>query len=216
MNHFVLMGDVVASSKIPGTIVAGELGEMIRLANHLGADSLLSPLTITLGDEFQGVIRSGIETQKLIFLLERCRLQTTAKIKLRYSQAFGAIDTPVNLEIAHGMIGPALSAARKPLTRKGKHRKHAYVRVGIDYLNDMLEDLYTVSLSISSRWKAADYKLVCEMLSNSNDRMVGELFEMDASEVWKRRKNLRIGEFQAMERSILAMFERWSELRDLE
>lgn len=208
---YVLMGDVVASSRQDAQRVAAELSRLVGEANLRFRDDLRSPLTVTLGDEFQGVARSATAMQAIVLEIERQRFVTQAGIQLRYSQAFGEIGTAINPYVAYGMIGPALKAARERLTRKGRRRKSVYVDIGEPALNNLLENLYLLLSSLSRNWKLKDYPLIADMLGCENDAVVASNHDMLRSEVWKRRKNLRIAEYAAIRESIMIVARHWAD-----
>ena len=63
--------------------------------------SLISPITITLGDEFQGIVESLEQGITIIFDLERVLSSEDYPFQLRYALGYGHILTPINSEIAH-------------------------------------------------------------------------------------------------------------------
>ena len=65
-------------------------------------------MTITLGDEFQGVIDSTENAIKVIFEIEEEIINNNQDLKLRYVINKGKIDTPINKNIAYEMLKLAL------------------------------------------------------------------------------------------------------------
>jgi len=110
-RSIVLIGDIEDSQALSA-------GEREGLQNTLSAfldklnsknPALVSPYTITLGDEFQAVYdhAEGICTDILKILAE------LHPVTVRFSVGVGAIDTSINTEQAIGMDGPAFHAARE-------------------------------------------------------------------------------------------------------
>lgn len=84
--------------------------ELARI-NRDSALQILSPYTITLGDEFQVLYKNTDTLFADIFgILYSCH-----PIKMRFSLSIGIISTAVNAEAAIGMDGPAFYASRKQL-----------------------------------------------------------------------------------------------------
>ncbi len=72
-------------------------------------DGILSPYTITLGDEFQAVYT---DADRLFVHLIKILMELHPAV-VRFSMGIGSIDTPINKEQAIGMDGPAFHEARK-------------------------------------------------------------------------------------------------------
>ena len=107
----VLIADIEESRKMKGPKREQIQNRLSGVLEELSCDSpsLVSPYTITLGDEFQAVFRSadGICVHILKILTE------LHPVTVRFSLAAGTITTPINREQAIGMDGPAFHAARR-------------------------------------------------------------------------------------------------------
>ncbi len=55
-SYPIFMGDVVNSSDYDGEVLSKGLKELVESTNKKFGKAILSPLTITLGDEFQGIL----------------------------------------------------------------------------------------------------------------------------------------------------------------
>lgn len=108
MKNIVIIADIVGSKKITDrnrvqTQLKQELKEINATASHL-----LSPYTITLGDEFQAVYSNPQSIlQDLLHITVRL-----FPIRIRFSIGIGAISTDINPNEALGMDGPAFYLAR--------------------------------------------------------------------------------------------------------
>ena len=113
MSKIVLIGDIVASRKIRDrAAVQKKLKAALRQLSGKNRN-LLSPYTITLGDEFQAVFdkTDGMFADAISILTSLYPEQ------VRFSVGVGALDTPVNRQQAIGMDGPALYLARQGIER---------------------------------------------------------------------------------------------------
>lgn len=109
MKHLVLIGDIVGSRQVSGrAALQRQLQAAVQAVNHRSQAWLASPLTITLGDEFQAVYRGSQTVFSDIFFL----LHALAPLRARFALAAGEIVTPLNKKQAIGMDGPAFHAAR--------------------------------------------------------------------------------------------------------
>ncbi|MGH6952113.1 MAG: SatD family protein [Vitreimonas sp.] len=114
----VLMGDLVGSEKAASAkAVHRVFNRAIARANKRHAAQILSPLTITLGDEFQGLISSFVGAWTLAAELRLGLLHEG--VSCRFVVGAATIETPLNRARAWNMMGPGLADARAKLNDKG-------------------------------------------------------------------------------------------------
>lgn len=197
-SYHILMGDVIGSSDYESEKLGKNLKELVGMANQGLDEKTLSPYTVTLGDEFQGItksLRSGIET---LFFLEEKRLIEVYDFKLHYVLHFGKIETEINPKTSYGMLGEGLTQARKKLTAKKRDRRRFNFSLASKEKTKQLNRLFEVLDGIIERWKKDDFKLIMDMIKNENDREVGEKHEKDRSQIYRRRKTLMINEYNLL------------------
>ncbi len=149
MSKIVLIGDIVASRKIKDrSSVQKKLKSTIRQLNR-NNPNLLSPYTITLGDEFQAVFNKA----ELIFSDIITIMLALYPEQVRFSIGAGAIDTPINKQQAIGMDGPAFYLARKGI----EHLKATGYLFTTNGLIEAQQDIVNNSLYLVShhmaKWK---------------------------------------------------------------
>ena len=126
MKKVVLIGDVISSKEIPNRGAAQrKINSALKKINGQSRSGLISPYTITLGDEFQSVYENADSILYDIFAL----MEYVYPIKIRFSLGVGKISTQINREMALGMDGTAFHFARQ----------------GIDELKDL--DKYSINIS---------------------------------------------------------------------
>jgi hypothetical protein len=125
-NSIVVVGDLVASRKIAArSTVQNVLEICLKNLNRVQGEGLLSPYTITLGDEFQAVFS---RPERL--LGDALKIFVAVHpVLVRISFGIGEITTPINPEQAIGMDGPAFHAAREGIERL-KQSKNLLVIAG--------------------------------------------------------------------------------------
>jgi len=109
-TYIVVIGDIVESKDLKPAQRKKTQNQLEDVFHQLNRQSrqLLSPYTITLGDEFQAVYRSADQLFHDIWAF-------TAQIhpvKVRVAISVGEITTEINREQSLGMDGPAFHAAR--------------------------------------------------------------------------------------------------------
>jgi len=203
-TYYILMGDVIRSRDYDLEKLAEELKELVQSANRNLRCKTLSPYTITLGDEFQGVtqsLESGIET---LFYFEEQRLARQWDFSVRYVLHHGKIDTEINPETSYGMLGEGLTRARNQLASKKRDRKRFQVSLDDRELGDQINRLFEVISGITDRWKTDDFALIHDMIRNENDQEVGDIHGKDRSQIYKRRKTLLVKEYTLLKESIFS------------
>ena len=197
-KYYIVMSDVISSHSHDGNYVSNSLSLLVDACNKNFGNRILSPYTVTLGDEFQGItstLKSAVES---IFFVEEFILKKTITFTLRYVTYYGEIENKINPKIAHGMLGNGLTQARHMLNNK-KPNTHRF-KFGLDdsNLSKQLNQLFFLLESLIDKWKHIDYPIISEMLVNDNDHNVGKKFEKNRSQIWKRRRSLRIEDYNTI------------------
>jgi len=192
------MGDVVNSSDYDGEELSKGLKKLVESTNKKFGNSILSPLTITLGDEFQGILSSVSSGIDLLFHFEEELLKTEPDFKLHYVFLLGEIETEINPDIAYEMMGKGLTEARKLLSTKKRNRKRFQFKLENKKQTEQLTKIFEVLDTIILNWKKEDYPLILDMINNDNNSEVGELHDKNRDQIWKRRKTLMINEYNLL------------------
>lgn len=200
-DYFILMGDIIASGAKPGDKLSQDFHQLIEQCNRDMARHILSPYTITLGDEFQGVGLSLQSVLQTIFYLEEAKLRNQFGFHLRMVMHHGVIETPINTEIAHGMLGPGLTQTRKLLNEKQGKRFVVDFEPPLEC--QLVQQAFDVCESIMRDWRVQDFKLIADMIESSDNTWVGERHGKNRSQIWKRRKSLRIEDYLKLRSIIL-------------
>lgn len=145
--------------------------------NEAHADHLVSPCTITLGDEFQAVYRDA----RTLFADFCTILVGIHPARIRFSVGIGPLTTPVNPRQAIGMDGPAFHVARDAMDAAFKHSGHLFrvrhagkptpgwLRTGLDVVSHEMASwrsnrLWTLRERLDDR-EFAEYFLLGTLLS---------------------------------------------------
>lgn len=116
-DHAVIMGDLVASERADSRRdVHRRFNAVIDRLNDERRTALASPLTITLGDEFQGL---ALELGAAMRIARAVRFALMADdLDCRVLVGRVTIETPVNPDRAWNMMGEGLARARERIDRK--------------------------------------------------------------------------------------------------
>jgi hypothetical protein len=200
-NHTILMADIIKSSAYEQDALMRGFKRVVSEANRSIGDSFLSPMTITLGDEFQSVPATLSAAIDAIFKIEEEIIDQRLAFKLRYVLTEGRIDTPINTDVAYAMLGSGLTSARELLSlakkRPGNRRFH--IALAEAETNQALSDAFLVLQVIIDHWRPGrDYELVSEFLKDSDYKIVAARTGKTRSLIHKRRKSLMIEQYFAM------------------
>lgn len=213
-NQVILMADVIQSGSHDATRLSRHLKSMISAANRVKSNGVISPLTVTLGDEFQGVCKSveaGIKT--ILWLEHRLRTKPLSiddslnPYGLRYVLHEGIISTPLNSERAHGMLGPGLTKARQLLNHKERGQSRFQISIAEAKLSRQLQRAFRVMDELTQNYKAEDYVFIEMLLHEPDSERIGKKIGRHRTSIGRRRRSLQIGILQNIESLIIDLSE---------
>ena len=144
MNRLVMIADIIDSRNLANRKqVQTELESLLGILNGK-QDQLLSPYTITLGDEFQALYDGADRVFPDLLAIMR----QLHPVELRFALGVGPLSTEINPERAIGMDGPAFHRARDLLTEM-KHDNRTLAITGLpddDGLRDAALGLFNLQL----------------------------------------------------------------------
>jgi hypothetical protein len=199
----ILMGDIIGSSKHDARQLRNEFMGLVSLCNENLEHNIISPYTVTLGDEFQGIATSLHAVIEAIFYMEETILRRGLAFKIRYVAVHGAIDTPINQLKAHTMMGAGLTKARKILTDKRRGEPRFRFDLTDAYTMNQLNRLFLVLGGLTDRWDTGDGLLIFDMLASPHNEEVGFMHGKNRTQIWKRRRHLLIEEYRALKEVIM-------------
>ncbi|MEX0770240.1 MAG: SatD family protein [Balneolaceae bacterium] len=119
-SYIVAIGDIEGSKKLDlkkRKQTQSSLETVFQKLNR-EADSIISPYTITLGDEFQVVYHKADDLFKHIWAI----MTAIHPVNVRISIGVGEITTKINKDYAMGMDGSAFHKARKNIEKMRKEK----------------------------------------------------------------------------------------------
>jgi len=213
-DYHILMADIIGSRKKSGVDLMSRFKKIVSSVNSKEKDNLLSPLTITIGDEYQGIAHSLSAAIRILTSMEEQIVLDGKPFRLRHVILVGGVDTPINPSSAHGMLGQGLTKARETLASL-KNRswqkpnnifKHARIRISCpDKAKEAgLNRLFLVYQGLIDRWKNKDLEEASAFLRFRDYRKVADYLGKDESSTHRREKSLMINEYLAIRELILS------------
>jgi SatD family (SatD) len=202
----VLMADIVGSTKRNSKLLMTDFKNLVTDINTTHKRYILSPLTITLGDEFQGVVKDVYGTFQIIFNLELSLIRLKRSFTLRYVIQEGKIDTKLNRTKAYEMLGPGLTAARKQLNTMKSSKSRFRIALNNQILSTQLALAMNSYQGITDQWTPAQKKVVVAFLEHNLDyRKVASKLKKDPTNMWRRKKSLLVEEVDSLKKLVLLM-----------
>lgn len=204
MDYPILMADIVNSRKENSKNLIVDFKEIVNFVNDKWSDNILSPLTITLGDEFQSVVNTTENAYKIIFDIEEYIVKNNIRLKLRYVVNYGEIETEINNNIAYEMLGNGLTLAREKLNelKTSKNRFFIITKQNTE-AEEIINSLFKIYENYIDGWKYNEFYIVREFLLNKHYQQIAENLDMNISSSWRRQKSLNIEEYSICKKLIL-------------
>ncbi len=193
-NYFILMADV-KDSRRENTDIISPLKGLVTAINRKFKKEILSPLTITLGDEFQGIMKDLQTSLAAIIELEELIIKDEINYKLRYVLNYGPIDTKINPENAHEMFGEGLTKAREALDKSKKTGSRFTLYFPNNETELILNDLFFILQNYIDNWDKTDYKYLKAYWDKNSYRGLIDSTGYTKSGAWKKAKALEIGNY---------------------
>tara|TARA_Y100001972_G_scaffold128821_1_gene191972 strand:+ start:5348 stop:5971 length:624 start_codon:yes stop_codon:yes gene_type:complete len=191
--YYILMADIVDSSEYSSGPLMDEFKQLVKKVNKEFDDGIKSPLTITLGDEFQGIMKDLSSAVDIIFRLEELIVERASGFKMRYVLLYGEVETPIEERHAHGMLGKGLTEARNRLTEL-KKSFNRFEMAGLP-IADQLNKLFVLFQHFVDSWHEKDRQVVDAFLKYGDYKMVAKKLKKDPSTMWRRERSLAISEY---------------------
>lgn len=144
-THAVVMGDLIRSEAAPSVERLHQTFNRAVDEVNAAEPGVVSPLTITLGDEFQGLCRSLADALEIAKVL-RLKL-LSQKVECRFAIGVARLETPVREDRAWNMMGPGLAATREKLADKRHPNAYRFHLPDEPLLQELLEAIaYSLTL----------------------------------------------------------------------
>lgn len=202
-SYHIIMADIISSRQInKKDDFMRQFKALTNLANQEFKNHIISPLTITLGDEFQGVVDSSETLFKLLFFLDESIIAAKYSFELRYSMVYGEIETEINKKIAYEMYGSGLTKAREALKNVKLSGDNYFISLN-QKTDNQLSLCMKLYQSIKSEWKLSEFEIVSAFLNNNDYKDLKRMgLYKTRSGAWKKGKSLRINEYNIIKQLI--------------
>jgi SatD family (SatD) len=156
-RYLAVIADMVGSRGVPRSRrgpLQKKFGDLMVRLNRDYRKMIAAKFVITLGDEFQGLLRSATVIPELIWHLE----EDFPACPFRVAIGLGRLDTPLQ-KYAINIDGPALHSARTAIEYAKKTKALGGVFRGFGDLDEILNGMARLLWFQRSRWTNAQRKI---------------------------------------------------------
>ena len=192
-SYIVIIGDIELSRKIPEDErkqLQKKLETVFRKLNR-ASGCIISPYTITLGDEFQAVYESAEDIFQHIWTI----IATIHPVYVRMSIGVGEITTEINQKNALGMDGPAFYKARERLLQMKENSLLLSVATGDEAFNRLVNNSFRILNANLRSWKKNRFTILQQLYEGNEIKQIAK--EIGLSEV-AVYKNINAGTLEAV------------------
>lgn len=208
------MGDIVGSRDVNSEVeLYRNFNEAIIVANKEYKNIIVSPLTVTLGDEFQGLTNNLTDSFTMANKLRVDFLKRN--INMRFVIGDSEIDsTIINKKNSWNMLGKGLAEARELLNDKrlkNSYRFNFLKKKNIELMNlleDMVNTLGESMTKIEQKWNSNQITTIIEYRKQGYNRMkVAEKLGRNRSSLYKSLKSAQVSLYELQIESIISALE---------
>lgn len=185
MKYLVLIGDIVESKKIQKReMFQSEFQDLINSLNGEHKNKLVSPLTITLGDEFQGLLN---DSKNLFSIIHKIQ-SSFQDVTFRFALSVGDISTKINHESAIGMDGAGFHFARDAM-EKNKIEKRNFAYDGGQPEAIIIDNMLKWINQSTAKWKKEKWKTLLLKQQGKSQKEIEQQIRISQSAISQNLKN---------------------------
>lgn len=176
-QYLAIIGDLKGSRQIEQRDQAQQdIRRVLEEMNDLFPDIIVTRLTLTLGDEFQALLKPDVQVTRLLDELE-LRL---AAYPFRLGLGYGSISTAIDPNLSIGADGPCYWHARKAIKWVHDNSAGGKYRVAIrgfgSLWDDLLNSLFQTTDAIKYGWTALQRQTFDALLTHG---IYNDVFEQN-------------------------------------
>lgn len=190
-DYIVIIGDIRYSKQIENRQKLQHVLERTLAKINKNNLSIVSPYTITLGDEFQAVY----DEFKDIFLAILTIVNVIFPIECRFSISLGEIATDINRKQAMGMDGEAFHRARDGINYLKDEKKYIVIQTKEGIYDRLFSSVIDAVFQEIYRYKKTNRAgYILDVLKGHGTTEIAGLHHVSRANVYKNIKNWNIKE----------------------
>ena len=166
-NLVAIIGDIIDSRNIEDrSQIQEKLNKLLRDVNIKYKEYIVSKWTITLGDEFQVLIKPNLEIFKILDYIS----YKMDPIKIRFGIGLGEIYTNINYEKSVGADGPAYWNARDAIEFIHDNNNYGSSKISFKSKNkndEIINNLLNYTDWMKENWTNTQKEILYALLENN-------------------------------------------------
>lgn len=195
-KYVVIIGDIIDSKKIANrNEVQQKLKKILSDVNSMYKEEIVAKFKISLGDEFQGLLKNQGNIIKIISVIE----EALAPVKLRFGIGIGGVSTDINFDNSLEIDGEAYYRARK-MVREIENKKSQYAESNTNIMicssdeqsldDELANAVLSVCTALKSKWTNRQREIISAYLRNfENQYKTAEALNIAQSSVNRALNN---------------------------
>jgi hypothetical protein len=212
VQYIAVIADIVHSRRIVGADrhdLQRRVERALTKLNRRFAKSLAATFVITVGDEFQGLLRTGREVPDIIRQLETA----LPEVDIRLGFGRGSLDTTLR-KAAIGMDGPVWHAARQAIGLAKDGRRLGGVFLGFEEKDGpTLNGLARILHHVRSRLTPKQRNILEELLMSGTQKDMAKRAGVTQQAISKQARAAGLDAYREAEDAFRAVLERNSPQR---
>ncbi|PWN06160.1 SatD family protein [Rhodohalobacter mucosus] len=194
MNKYIaIIGDLESSKELDRETrrKTQVILEEIFGDDRLLSESVVSPYTLTLGDEFQALYKDANDLFHHIWIVAAA----IHPVMVRWAIGTGGIDTPVNKTRSIGMDGPAFHRARNGIEVLKKEKQLFRVETGHTLYDSLANSSFKLLTADLRSWRLNRFLIMERLCSGMEVRQIAAELNLSDVAVYK---NIHAGNLEAV------------------
>lgn len=175
-DYVAIIGDIIDSKKIEDRNASQQkLKETLSKINCKYEKNIASKFIITLGDEFQGLLKNREHVIDIISDIDINMLP----INLRYGIGVGSINTDINFNNSSEIDGSSYHRARKMLSeldhKKNRNKSpHSNIKICSEdeniVIDELMNSIFSVCTALKSKWTERQKNIIQAYVNNNENQ----------------------------------------------
>ena len=178
--YIAIIGDIVGSRNLENRDkVQLQLEKTLNFINTTFSEFIESNFTITIGDEFQGLVNRNFPLQKYFQFFKQI---FNTEFNIRFGFGLGSLSTALRNE-ALGMDGPSFHNARAAL-EIAREKSKLLVFHGFE-MNTALNSLMNFTSNVENNWTRRQREVILLIQEKNDQTKVAELLNVSKQSISK-------------------------------
>ncbi|WP_440895507.1 SatD family protein [Amphibacillus sp. Q70] len=214
-KYIAIIGDIADSKKIKDRkAFQQKFKHILADINDRYVADMAAKFTITLGDEFQGLVNNGAYIIKMMMEIE----MAMAPVELRFGIGIGDITTDIDFNHSTEIDGPAYHRARQMIHEIEKKKsqyteRQSNMMICSDENNkeidELLNSIFSVCHALKSKWTDRQTEIIYTYLTNNrNQYKTAAILHIGQPSVNKALKAARFYSYQSAMDTVNAFLSR--------